>query len=342
MLSLLMKLNEEVTMLNEEKVVSYLKAQFSPYPREIIGIGDDAAIFPLNETKSYVVTKDLLIEDRHFSMKYFDPASLAQKTLHANLSDIAAMGAEANFVLLGMAIPSTFSSRFVDRFLHDFAENCKEHSIQLIGGDTTASNGKLFISLTAIGTCANDHFKFRHTAQAGDAICVAGEIGHAHAGLMALERDVSGLESIKAKALRPKARVKEGIWFGARDEITAMMDISDGLYIDLKRLCASSKVGAEILLQNLVPSKELSQTCSTLELDPLECMMIGGEDYGLIITIKPQFAEDVISAFEHAFGYKLTQIGTIIQTGPLKIINKGEEVPFTYRSFSHFGEHDAL
>ena len=327
-------------MFNEEKMIYSLKSQCSPHSSTVVGIGDDAAIIPFNKAESYVITKDLLVEDKHFSLKYFNPESLAYKALHVNLSDIAAMGAESKFALLGLAIPSTVSSDFVDRFLNAFTENCKRHSIHLIGGDTTASSAKLFISLTVIGKGANEHLKFRHMAEAGDIICIAGDIGQAHAGLVALERGVSGVENLKVKALRPTARVKEGAWFGARAEITAMMDISDGLYVDLKRLCSSSKVGGEIFLQNLKPSLELSKVCSVLQIDTLECMLIGGEDYGLLVTIKPEFFKDVIEAFEQSFGYKLIKVGQITSSGSLKVINENTEIPFTYQPFSHFAEHN--
>lgn len=325
-------------MLIEHNIITRLQQAFSQCAPGITGIGDDAAVIPLNERKSYVITKDLLVEDKHFSLRYYDPESLAHKTLHVNLSDMAAMGAIPCYGVLGLSIPITLSEEFLDQFLNYFSLLCQDNGVHLIGGDTTASGDKFVISLTVIGRVETNQLKFRTGAQPGDLVAVVENLGYAHMGLIAIEKDTPGLELFKTAALRPLSRVKEGLWFGAQKNITAMMDISDGLYIDLMRLCEASKVGAQIDVESLIPSTDFLDACSKISLDPLECMLIGGEDYGLLVTIKADVYEEIARAFAAAFGYQLTHIGKITDTSGVKLIRKEKEVPFTYHPFSHFGE----
>ena len=167
-------------MLAEASIIHQL---YTAFPEQI---GDDAAVFAFTENQSYVITKDLLIEDIHFNINYCDPMSLAQKALHVNLSDIAAMGAVPQLVLLGIAIPPTYETQ-LPNFLEAFTTACKDTSVILIGGDTTRSTDKLCISITVIGTAKNSHLKYRKNAQVNDLICLVGPVGYAHVGFVALE-----------------------------------------------------------------------------------------------------------------------------------------------------------
>jgi thiamine-monophosphate kinase len=319
-------------MLNEENIIGYLKSQFRD-SASIIGIGDDAAIFPKNEQESYVISKDLLVEEQHFRLRYYDAATLAQKVLQVNLSDIAAMGAKPHSVLLGLAIPPTLSENWLNTFLESFVEACKENRVILLGGDTTASSTHLFISATVIGEAPNANLKRRNTAQVGDVVCVAGQLGEAHTDLLLLEKNLR-----KTAPMYVQAKVQEGLWFGNHPEVHAMMDISDGLYLDLSRLCEASQVGAEVVLDGIIPSRELIEACAVLTLDPLQCMLVGGEDYGLLVTIDPHQYEPLAAAFLKKFGYSLARVGTITQHSGIRLIQNNQEVPMIYRPFSHFGE----
>ena len=225
--------------MNEDKIINFLQQQFL-CPN---GIGDDAAIFAEN----HVISKDLLVEDIHFRRKYVDSKSLACKTLQVNLSDIAAMGAKALYVMLGIAIPKNYD-QYVNDFLSHFAQECKMNNVLLIGGDTTAAPDKLFISITIIGETNNP--KQRNTAKPGDIVCVVGNLGHAYLGLQAFERQLPGFEEFKEFFLKPKAAIPEGSWLGEQAAVTAMMDISDGLFVDLKKLCKASAVAGIIKIMN--------------------------------------------------------------------------------------------
>ena len=324
-------------MLKEADIVEVLRASFAA-SKGVIGIGDDAAVLPFSATESYVVTKDILVEHRHFRLSTTDAASLAHKALHVNLSDIAAMGTKPLFVLMGIAIPPATGKEWVNTFLTGFSDACKKENVALIGGDTTASERDLFISVTVIGKTGKKYLKFRNTAKAGDAICVAGALGEAHAGLMALEKNIPGLDAVKEKALRPTARTAEGIWLGGQSGVTAMMDVSDGLYVDLTRMVEASKTGAVIDVESLQPSVEMASACDTLKLDPLECMLAGGEDYGLLLTVEASAFEKTARDFEKQFGYRLQKIGSVTAGAGVALHKAGQKIAFVYRPFSHFGE----
>lgn len=324
-------------MLKESDIIQKLQAAF-PSAAGVTGIGDDAAVLPLSDRESYVVSKDILVENRHFRLRYGDAETLAHKALHVNLSDIAAMGAQPQFVLLGVALTPNLPNAWIRKFLDGFAESCKKKNVQLIGGDTTASDHDLLISVTVIGRGDKAHLKFRHGAKAGDAVCVAGLLGEAHAGLRALERKARGLEAVKAKSLAPEAKIAEGLWLGRQAGVTAMMDVSDGLYVDLGKLAEASKMGAVVDLGALKPSAALQEACAPLRLEVRECMLAGGEDYVLLLTVSADAYEKMAQEFEKQFGYALVKIGAIQSGSGVELREGGKTVPMTYRAFSHFGE----
>jgi thiamine-monophosphate kinase len=325
-------------MPNEADIIRTLQKSFACQSPEVFGIGDDAAVLPLNDTDAYVVSMDVLVENLHFRLNYGDAANLVHKSLHVNLSDIAAMGAAPLFVLLGIALPPHLTDAWIEQFLASFAGACKQQNVQLVGGDTVASERDLFISVTVIGRTPKAQLKFRRGAKPGDAVCVAGALGEARAGLAALEKNAAGLEAVKAKSLAPNALIAEGIWLSAQKSVTAMMDVSDGLYVDLGRLLQASQVGAELELELLQVSAQLKEACVQLNLDARECMLAGGEDYALLFTLDPGDYGRIAQEFEKKFGYPLVKIGAITAKDGLELREGGKPVPFTYRSFSHFGE----
>ena len=318
-------------MLNEASIITYLKKEFPSH------MGDDAAVFPLSETQSYLITKDLLVEDVHFNLHYFDAASLAHKALHVNLSDVAAMGATPQFVLLGLAIPPAYASQLPD-FLQAFAACCKKSQVVLIGGDTTASPDKLFISVTVLGSAENTQIKYRHSARANDKIYLVGSAGLAHVGLQALETACEDVQLFKQNCLKPTARLKESLWIAQQVGVHAMMDCSDGLFVDLQRLCQASRVAAEINLDYFKASHEFIAACQKLNCDPLLTQLTGGEDYGLIITVDAAHEAQIASLFASEFAYPLTPIGHIKKGSGIEFTKNGQPELLTLTPFSHFGE----
>ena len=320
-------------MLNESNIIDTLKNTFPTH------IGDDAAVIEFNADNHYVISKDLLVEGTHFRLKYQDAASLAHKALHVNLSDIAAMGATPQFVLLGLSIPQYFEPQ-TELFLNAFTQACKASSVLLIGGDTTHTSDSLFISVTALGIAPTKQIKLRSQAKYGDMICVAGNLGHAHLGFTALETSHDHIKDLeyKHRFLKPTARLREGVWLGEQPEITGMMDVSDGLYLDLKRFCKASHLGANIHLEALQSSASFKNTCHTLKLDPITTQLTGGEDYGLMVSISQQAYTKITHQFKQAFGYDLIPIGKFHDGTGVQVLKNNKQIELNLKPFSHFGE----
>lgn len=311
-------------MLNlEQSIIDFLQ-------QNSCHIGDDAAILPhINEDR--VVSKDLLIEDVHFRLRWTPAQDLAHKALEVNLSDLAAMGAQPEGVFLGLAFPQT-KAAFVQAFLEAFVDRCRERNIVLFGGDTTASPGALFLSVTAIGR--GSIFKRRPQGRLGDVLFVAGNLGWAHMGWQALEHNWPGLDVFKNAFLRPTARVEEGLWLCQRQEVGALMDLSDGLLTDLPRLTAACGLGAHVF--TLKPEAELSQAAFERGLNPQEVMILGGEDYGLLFSVAAPMAPQLAQDFFQHFSYPLHEIGGLSQEQTIHFDRNFGADDFTLRAYEHF------
>lgn len=323
-------------MLNEATIIKTLARESDGF------IGDDAAVLPLPDGFRYVLTNDVLVEDIHFRTRYFSPKDLAHKALHVNLSDLAAMGASPKYILCGISIPIS-KGDYAEAFLHHLLQACKDVGVRLIGGDTTRSPDKLYISITAVGAILKRCIKFRSTACEGDIICVAGDLGWAHLGLRAFEQSVSMPKIYQNACLLPQAKIQEGIWLGKQPYVTSMMDVSDGLYIDLRRLCEASSVGAVIHLERFGLDEQFIRSCQSLELEPIEVILTGGEDYNLLFTVQPKYFEQLALNFEDSFKYPIKVIGHILADSRV-IFRQNNEIMnlnLNLKSFTHFGEENS-
>ncbi len=318
-------------MLNEAHIIQTLKNSFPDY------IGDDAAVLPLSRDQAQLITKDLLIENRHFKTQYVDAASLAHKALHVNLSDIAAMGGKPTYILCGIAIPTRLATYATD-FLTALTQACKAANVILIGGDTTGADDTLSISITALGIAPTQHIKYRTQAKPQQILCHIGNIGFAHLGLTAFERNTPALNTFKHALLYPTALCKAGAWLAQYADITSMMDVSDGLYLDLTRLCKASNVGAKLYCDQLPCDDLFLKACDRLQLDPLITLLTGGEDYGLLFTVNAQAVPALSNRFLKQFHHPIHCIGEITTEKQITLYDHETIITPTITPFSHFGE----
>src|SRR6185437_13425265 len=177
----------EVTSLGEFGLIDHLtKNNETRNASTLLSIGDDAAVMD-HFGKQTVITTDLLIEGIHFDLMYTPLKHLGYKSVIVNLSDVYSMNATPTQITLSIGISNRFSVEALDEFYEGVYAACERYNVDLVGGDTSASNKGFVVSITAIGEVAPDKFVTRSGAKKGDLVCVSGDLGAAYLGLQILE-----------------------------------------------------------------------------------------------------------------------------------------------------------
>ena len=285
-------------------------------------IGDDCTVLPMGD-EALVMTTDMLVEDIHFLRGASSAEEVGEKSLMVNISDVAAMGATPVATLLSIALPESAQGEWAERFMRGYYEASAREGVALVGGDTTASRDKISINVVAIGRAPMANVKRRSAAKVGDVIAVTGKLGISSKGLVDIMFGDLNTEAAKAHR-RGQARTAEGVWLGARTEVHAMMDISDGIGSDIKHIMEQSKVGATINLEQVPTDYDIRYATT------------GGEDYELLLTIEPESFDTVAQALYDATGTILTAIGTITDTETLTWLDNGTPSDIEIRGFEHF------
>jgi len=289
----------EISQLGEFGLIDHLTKNIElKQASSLLGGGDDAAVID-HFGKQTVITTDLLLEGVHFDLMYTPLKHLGYKSVVVNLSDIYAMNATPTQILMSVGISKRFSVEAMTEFYEGVYAACEKYGVDLIGGDTTASQKGFMISVTAIGEVAPDKYVKRSTAQKGDLLCVSGDLGAAYVGLLFLERekkiylespgvqpDLEGEAYVVGKLLKPEAR-KDIIEFLDDAEVrpTSMMDISDGLSSEILHLCKQSQLGCVLYEDKLPIAEPMRNAAFKFEIDPTACALSGGEDYELLFTV---------------------------------------------------------
>ena len=298
----------EISSLGEFGLIDHLTKNFEiQNASTIVSVGDDAAVID-HFGKQTVITTDLLIEGIHFDLMYTPLKHLGYKSVIVNLSDVYSMNATPAQITLSIGISNRFSVEALDEFYEGVYAACERYNVDLVGGDTSASNKGFIISVTAIGEVAPDKFVKRSTANKGDLICVSGDLGAAFLGLTLLERekkiwmenpqiqpDLEGEKYIVGRLLKPEAR-KDIIEFLETNNITptAMIDVSDGISSDILHICKQSNLGCRLYEEKLPIAEDTKQAAFKFGLDPTVCALNGGEDYELLFTLKQEDYEKIV------------------------------------------------
>jgi thiamine-monophosphate kinase len=293
-----------------------------------------------------LATTDLLLEDVHFRRRWAEPADIGWKSLAVNLSDIAAMGGRPRWALVALACPEGVLAEEIEAFYEGALALARRHDVAIVGGDTAASPAGWLVNVTLLGQAAVP--RLRSTARPGDVVAVTGPLGRSGAGLAVLERerapagvDAADLADVTAAHLRPHPRVREGEWLGTAGGVTAMMDLSDGLGIDLPRLVAASGVGARVDVGGIPLDDATRAVATALGVDPFTWATGGGEDYELLVTCEPGALARLQRGLSDATGARLAPIGEIAE-GSSTVAWSLHGRPVTVaRGFEHFAGRPA-
>jgi thiamine-monophosphate kinase len=314
----------------------------------IRGIGDDTAVIVPAKNCWQLLTTDLLTEGIHFDFFMAGCSDIGFRAAAANLSDIAAMGGTPHYMLVSVAIPRNGTSRQVQQLYRGMMAACRPHKVRLIGGDTSASAGTWFISITLIGSVTPGRALFRSGARVGDDLYVTGTLGDSLAGLNLLHqaRHKAKKPSLPPRHrallirrhLRPTARIAEGQWLSVHAWATAAIDVSDGLSGDLRHICEESHVGADINLSALPVSPACRAYAKSTGQDPITLALAGGEDYELLFTVASRHRRrfEWLAAAQHI---SFTRIGVIrpARSGIHSLASDGKRRSLPITSYQHFG-----
>ena len=304
--------------LGERALIERITPRFGPSTPGEVWSGDDTATFPSPEGE-LLFTADLMVEDVDFRLSYSTGFDVGWKLIAANASDIAAMGGRPWRAVASVALRPTTEFDFVDALAEGMAALSKDLGLGLVGGDFSAGR-EISASVAMLGI-ATEGPVMRHGARVGDALCVTGSLGGAAGGLLVLEEGIEAPDSGERQALvsasqRPRPRVAEGQILAGYAR--AMIDLSDGLAVDLGHLTKASEVGCEIDL-DAVPRHESLEWLHDrrTQTDLVSLAVTGGEDFELLISLDDSDLSEVSARLDE-LGTSLTRIG-VVTGGPARI-----------------------
>jgi thiamine-monophosphate kinase len=314
--------------LSEDDLLAAIHKVLSGAGPEVrVGPGDDAAVLA-PPTGELVITTDVLVEGVHLDRSLASARDIGYKAVIVNVSDIAAMAASPRAAVCALTLPGDVDAAWTMELFGGMRSACDEHALWLVGGDLSRGPA-LVISVTVVGEVAPGRAVLRGGARPGDAVVVTGSLGASAAGLRVARsgRISSEVDRELLRAhFRPSARVGEAQVL-ARHGATAMIDVSDGLALDLARLAAASGVGAMLRLADVPVAEGATR----------EEALGGGEDYELLAAMPDTAVAPVRAELRDAFGVALSEVGEIRRGVDLVVLgDDGQEAPLAPRGWDHF------
>jgi thiamine-monophosphate kinase len=350
----------QLRQIGELRLLEEVRKRFSSIDSSIIvGIGDDAAVIAPQKEK-ILVTTDMMNEGIHFDLSFTSPFHLGFKLVSVNVSDIFAMGGKPKYLFLNIAMKKDEDENTFWKIYEGIFSAMNIYGVSLAGGDLCAAKNDMVLSATIIG--AGDKIITRGGASVGDKIYVTGTVGDSACGLALLQRltmesrdrvrclefktsqplnlstsqvinwDIA--EPLITRHLMPVARNSSNFVNYA----TSMIDISDGLFIDLCRICDESNMGARVYLDKIPISDKMKKAAEIIGLDPLHLATSGGEDYELLFTApsEMQIPNPKLKT-QNSELLKVTCIGEIIEKDRVIVDVTGREFSMKAEGYHHFG-----
>ena len=280
----------------ERDLVRWFCSQLPAHARMLVGPGDDAAILRLAANSHLVATTDMLMDGVDFDLSQHGAERVGRKALAVNLSDLAAMAASPVAALVSLALPRHGGAALAKRLYDGLLPLAAEFDCPIAGGDTNSWDGPLVVSVTALGEVPPDRRWRRSGARPGDAILVTSQFG----------------ASILQKQFDFTPRIREALWLAEHSSVHAAIDVSDGLSLDLDRVCQASGCGAVVDLTAIPIAASAERLAREVPGggSALDHALADGEDFELILAVPDEEARNLVA--EQPLTTPLTIIGSFI------------------------------
>lgn len=305
--------------MRENSLVRWIETYPQPSSQRIpVGIGDDAALLAWSAehhaNQDMVVTTDLIADGTHFLSAECSAQQIGRKAMAVNLSDIAAMAAKPIAAFVSLLLPADTTETYVRGLMSAAIDLANEFDCVVAGGDTNCWDGPLAVNVLVVGETLPQGPLLRSAARDGDVLCVTGELGG----------------SIHEHHFDFVPRIREAIWLRSNFEINAGMDLSDGLSLDLQRMCAASDCGADVMLDQL----PISTRFEAKDRDDAIRRAIGdGEDFELLLAMPADASQRVLDHPDRNFPF--TPIGVMTKAGEITIVDGASRTPMPTLGYEH-------
>jgi thiamine-monophosphate kinase len=325
-------------MIDELSALRLIKERFQRVSKNIlVGIGDDAAAVKLNPENLLLATVDSQIEGVHFVKGFTSTKELGRKAIAVSVSDIGAMGGVPKFFLASLGFSEEEDEAFFEELMDGIQEAAEEFKIDLIGGNLSESK-KFFLDVTVLGEVEPNLLIKRSGARTGDKIFVSGTVGDSALGLKILTSETKSKMNrfLISRHNSPEPRLKLSRELAQRGLVTSMIDLSDGLILDLERITAEYGLGAEVSIDKIPMSYHYKENIYNFTKDLYELALSGGEDYELIFT-SPKEKREEITRVSRKLNIQITEIGRVTNKPPVRVLDgDGKEIKLKGKGFIHF------
>lgn len=311
-----------------------------------------------------VISTDTLVDGVHFLRERVHACDIGYKALAVNLSDLAAMGARPVLCVVALTAAPGIDEAWIREFYRGLTALAAKSGTAVAGGDLTRGPVTV-VTVTVVGEASPTRIPLRCEGRPGDIIAVTGPLGGSRAGLAVVQSlraiapdappgetadiaeraagyarraEIKVDAKTAGEALRahlfPLPRLHEGRFLAASVHVRAMMDLSDGIASDLRRLTAASGCGA--LLTGVPVASGVAEIAACAGADAQAWALGGGEDYELLATVAPRAFKSVAGRFAHRFGRSLLAVGRLTEGQEILLESGGETTPLAQHGWDHF------
>jgi thiamine-monophosphate kinase len=327
-----MKKNNE---LGERKIIQLVEDTLEKMPKMPIPFGDDVSAYDLGGGKLAVLKTDMLVSKTDIppGMSIYQAA---RKAVVMNISDFAAKGVKPMAALVSLGLPLGLTKRDIEQIGKGLNAGAREYGTYVIGGDTGEASD-LIVSVMLFGTTNIDRIALRSGAKPNDILAVTGLFGNTSSGLRLLINNCKAPKRIRKTLVNavylPRARLLEGLSLIESQSVSASIDSSDGLAWSLHEIMRASHIG--FIIDHVPASKEAQKFAASNNLDLLDLVFYGGEEYELVVTIKHDSWRKAECAIRD-IGGKLIRIGKATSEKEILLNGEGRKQKIESKGYEHF------